>query len=359
MEKCMKCQKIKGEGGETYRSEGIDGLRAFCCIAIVAWHVLANGGFQIDGYIVDVIIPSWNDLVYLFMMISGFGICNGYYESIKNNEISLERFYKRRYSKILPFFALLIIANIIVEYSIESLAEGFIELTLVFGLLPNNQLEVIGVAWTLGVIFVFYMIFPFVVFLMWNEKRAWLAFFCSLIIQFLCKTYFMTEKFVGKSFSLKHSFLFCMPFFLIGCLLYLYKNNVVEFVRKHSQITLVACCITTVLYFLIQKEIKGSNINEFLLLALYSFWLIYAIGTTNKVICNKQIRFVSGISMEIYLSHMLCFRILEKFDIIQFLGNGIVSYICVVTIIVTMLIITIPIIQKTINKIIVTYVKES
>ena len=84
--------------------KGIDALRCFACIAIVSWHVLANGHFQFEGFIVNKIIPSWNELVYLFMIISGLGMCNGYYKRVKNNQISIENFYKRRYSKMLPFF---------------------------------------------------------------------------------------------------------------------------------------------------------------------------------------------------------------------------------------------------------------
>lgn len=33
--------------------DGMDGLRAFGCVAIVAWHVLANGNFQLGRYLVD------------------------------------------------------------------------------------------------------------------------------------------------------------------------------------------------------------------------------------------------------------------------------------------------------------------
>lgn len=46
-------------------------------------------------------------------------------------------------------------------------------MTLCQGLLPNMRIEVIGVSWTLAVIFVFYMLFPFFCFLIGNKKRAW------------------------------------------------------------------------------------------------------------------------------------------------------------------------------------------
>lgn len=332
-------------------SEGIDGIRAFCCIAIVAWHVLANGGFQIGGFAVEKIIPSWNDLVYLFMIISGFGMCCGYYERIKENRISMDDFYKRRYSKIFPFFAMLIILDIIIEHSLESVAEGFLELTLVFGFLPNNQLNVIGVAWTLGVIFVFYIVFPFVVFLMSNKRRAWLTFGLSIVIQILCQVYFMTDKFVGTNFIPKHSFLYCVPFFLAGCLVYLYKETVIKWVVQYSHVYGIICGAATILYYVIPHKIGILGINELLVLFLYTLWLGYAISTTNRLLCNKGTKFISGISMEIYLSHMVCFRVIEKLGFTRLVGNGVLSYICVVGVVLIVLMVMIPIIQKVLNQI--------
>lgn len=320
---------------------------------------MANGGFQISGYIVEEIIPSWNHLVYLFMIISGFGMCSGYYERIKNSEISMEAFYARRYYKIFPFFALLICADVIMEHSLERVAEGFIELTLVFGFLPNNQLNVIGVAWTLGVTFAFYIVFPFVVFLTANKKRAWMVFVISVVIQGLCLTYFMTDKFVGNNFIPKHSFLFCVPYFLAGCLLYLYKKIVETKVRQYPHIILFICCAATVLYYLFPHNVGLISINEILVLVLYSLWLIYVIGTSNRVLCNKVTKFISGISMEIYLSHMICFRVVEKIGLIKLLGNGALSYLCVAVIVLGALMITIPVIQKILNCIIEQIKKKS
>lgn len=42
---------------------------------------------------------------------------------------------------------------------------------------------------------------------------------------------------------------------------------------------------------------------------------------------NKVTKFFSGISIEIYLSHMLVFRVVEKLDIHKVFGNGWIQYI--------------------------------
>ena len=180
-------------------------------------HVQANSSFHIHGYLYDTVIPSMTLLVYLFIMISGFGMFCGYYERFKSGEINLNSFYARRYKKILPFFAVLIAIDVLIEHSLSHLLiEGLTELTLVFGLLPNNQPSVIGVCWTIGVIFLFYMLFPFVIYLCWNKRRAIKAFAGSVILSLFCSIYSFTDKFVIEGFVARHINLYCAPWILGG-----------------------------------------------------------------------------------------------------------------------------------------------
>ena len=45
---------------------------------------------------------------------------------------------------------------------------------------------------------------------------------------------------------------------------------------------------------------------------------------------NRVTKFVSDISMEIYLSHMVMFRVVEKTGLNQMFGNGVLQYIVTV-----------------------------
>ena len=172
------------------RYEGIDGLKAYAIIGIALMHILSNGEYGIGGFVFERLIPSFTNLVFLFMMVSGFGMCCGYYQKIVDQRISVEDFYKKRYIKIWPYFALLCALDIVISPSKESLFEVFANLTLCQGLLPNMRIEVIGVSWTLAVIFVFYLLFPFFCFLIGNKKRAWGVAVAALVFNILCGTYF-------------------------------------------------------------------------------------------------------------------------------------------------------------------------
>ena len=91
----------------------------------------------------------------------------------------------------MPFFALLVFVDLIMSPSIESLYEAFADLTLMFGFLPNaGNISVIGVGWFIGLIFVFYICFPFYCVLIQNKKRAWIAFGISVIYNLIGSNYF-------------------------------------------------------------------------------------------------------------------------------------------------------------------------
>ena len=58
--------------GMKERYEGIDGLKAYAIIGIALMHVLANGEYGIGGFVFERLVPSFTNLVFLFMMVSGF-----------------------------------------------------------------------------------------------------------------------------------------------------------------------------------------------------------------------------------------------------------------------------------------------
>ena len=99
------------------RFEGIDGLKAYAILGIALMHVLAKGNFNLNGFIFDDLISSFTNLVFLFMMVSGFGMCCGYYQKILDQKISVEEFYKKRYMKIWPYFALLCLLDFVISPS--------------------------------------------------------------------------------------------------------------------------------------------------------------------------------------------------------------------------------------------------
>lgn len=302
----------------------INGLRTIACIGIILMHVKANVNYELDNEVINTIINSFTQFVHLFMIISSFSMCCGYYEKIKNNQISMNDFYKKRFSKILPFFAFLVIINTLFERTLTSVYEGFADLTLSFGFLPVNGLSAIGVAWFLGVVFVFYMIFPFFVFLFDNKNRGWGVLITSFILNILCKEYFFTESFGLINYAARNNFLYDFVYFAVGGMIYLYKDVIINFVSKNKIVSVIVAIIFTIVYYFVPQNNIVFTIE---MLIIFSLWLCISIGIDNKILDNRITKFISGISMEMYLSHMIIFRIIEKLHLTKLFNNNYISYI--------------------------------
>ncbi len=167
------------------------------------------------------------------MMVSGFGMCCGYYQKIIDQKISVEDFYKKRYIKTCPYFALLSALDFMILPSKESLFEFFANLTLCQSFLPNAKISVIGVSWTLAVIFVFYILFPFFCFLIGNKKRVWGVVVATLVFNWLCGVYFFDGKHI-VDFSSRTDIVYDAIYFIIGGLIFLYRKELAEFALKYK-----------------------------------------------------------------------------------------------------------------------------
>lgn len=299
----------------------IDGLRALSCIGIILMHVQANTSYDLAGsFAWDTFIPSLTWLVYLFFMISGFGMCAGYLRRFQNREIDLECFYKRRYGKILPFFGLLLVIDILMERTPDAIYEASVEGMLLHGLLPNNAVSVIGVAWFLGVVFLFYLLFPAFTVLMKSKKRAWASLALSLWLVVCMDQYFFSPYFVTNSFTPRHSFLYVLPLFISGGILYLYRDKITSVCKGRHIATLMICLAATVLWYAIPNV--SDELFYLKTLVMFSLWLAYAIGVDSRLLSCRPMRYLSSISMELYLAQMLSFRVVERMHLLYLFGNG-------------------------------------
>ncbi len=289
---------------------GIDWLRVIACLGIVMMHMISkdNNNYQLSGFIAESLIPSFTNFVFLFMIISAFGLCVGYYEKVKNGTINWNDFYKKRYLKVFPFFFVVVLADVVIKHDVTSLIEAVPNLTLTRGFFSNN-IGQIGVAWFLGLIFVFYAIFPLYCCLISSKRNAWIFFVVSIILNYIVANFYG----IGRE-----NIVYSLPFFVAGGLIFLYKEQLSK-LKWYSfmPITLVAI----VAYYIV-----GGNVYTYLLVS--TALLIQAISIGGGY--SKCISFLSGISMEIYLCHMVMFRLIEKLYLNTMFGDGWFQYIVTV-----------------------------
>ena len=132
-----------------------------------------------------------------------------------------------------------------------------------------------------------------------------------------------------EGFSPKNNIIFCAMFFLSGGLIYLYRDILQERAKdkKIWKIGITIAAIGSIIVFWLNpwNRLFGENsqLKEFVIhqwyLITFSIILIWAICCDNKILNNKVTIFLSSISMEIYLSHMVVFRVLEKVGLVKLL----------------------------------------
>lgn len=296
---------------EDKRYNSIDGLRMIAAFGIILAHVRANSNYNIDGFLYNKVVYSFVDFIYLFFTISAFSMCCGYYDKMLNNNISLEKFYSRRFKRIFPFFSIIVIIDLLASPSVGSLYEAFADMTLLFGFLPDyNKISVVGVGWFLGLIFVFYLIFPFFCTLLVSKRRAWMAFAVSLVYHFVCLNYFHADR---------YSILYSGCFFILGGILYLYREKIS---RVKGWIAAVVVVVGTVGYYIVMTYMNTPEIKNTCCLLVSMALLVFAMVCHGGILENKVTAFFGKISFELYLSHMFIFGIIEKMGLLYVFGHG-------------------------------------
>ena len=177
-----------------------------------------------------------------------------------------------------------------------------------------------------------------------------MSFIVSMVITFMCQGYFMTEKFVAENFVMRHSFLYCLPYFLIGGLLFLYKDEISQAVIRFKGISLCIVVALTVGYYISPNVVHSTDIVVIKTLLLYTGWMCIALGSENILLSNRFTRYISGISMEMYLSHMVAFRFIEKMGMANKIENPIFGYLTTYIILVLLLVVCLTIYRKVTNK---------
>ena len=270
-------------------------MRAFAAIGIVMMHVQANLTIKpTSNYLTDTIIPFFTDFVYLFMMISAFGLSCGYYERIKLNQITPNAFYQKRIKRILPFFAIMVLIDVLWERNLNSLIEGFA------------------------------MVYPFFVFLIDNKRRAWVTLVTSLLLTLIGIHYFSSSSFFDHPMNFgRKNIMYCAPFFVVGGIVYLYREGLAKWECKHQWLMLLIAVAITILAF-----VSFDYVPKYIpTLILFAAWLVYGLGSKDVILNNKVALYIGKISMEIYLCHMLFFRVVGIAHLERHIQNSNLLYI--------------------------------
>lgn len=198
------------------RIPGFDLLRGICAIAVLVYHVLA-----------------WNEVahihnlgtygVYIFFSLSGASMYVAYAQKFKKG-YSLSRFLILRLVRLVPLYLLAMIIALLVKFvllgfDLQKFGAAFLNLFFLFGFgNPGLTSQVTG-GWSLGIEFVFYMIFPIVLSFVIGRGWQWV-----LVITFFTQHVFVNmvlgnEKSLIENWGNYTQFLAFIFYFFAGCVI--------------------------------------------------------------------------------------------------------------------------------------------
>ncbi len=118
-----------------------------------------------------------------------------------------------------------------------------------------------------------------------------------------------------------HYIMNALCYFIAGGLIYLYKDQIEKLISKYK---LLYSAAVIGLSLLLMK----SDMIEVVVICLFSLWIMGCISFDTLLLSNRFTHFISGISFEIYLCHLVIFRLMEKFSLTSIMIiNPIISYI--------------------------------
>ena len=202
---------------------GWDLLRGCCAYAIISYHLMA---WQ---KVADIHTIGFYG-VYLFFVLSGASLVLNYHEQFRTG-FSLpvwRRFLFVRYMRLLPLFAVLVAISLLWKIKTGGMTpalmiQALLNLSFTFGLLdPLLSSMVIG-GWSLGIEFIFYLMFPLFVRLLGesaNDWRRWTAFTALIALQFYwIATTIALDAQSLRSLSAYHQVPAFAAYFFGGCII--------------------------------------------------------------------------------------------------------------------------------------------
>lgn len=298
----------------------LNGLRGICIIIIVLYHAGGFFGNTFSEFLAPIYKFGGYFGNYIFFMISGFLISNGYKNKIMNGTVKLSSFISHRLRIIYPLYLITILAQTVINiilYKTTALV-NFKTLLLNLLLITSGWVDDIYPynlpCWFLSMLILCYILYFFITYISRKSNPVYMY----IIIVFI--GYILENANLRLPFLYNHDGEGFMNFF-IGCLLF-------EFYKLCSKKASKVICtggiaLTILLIFLAYKSnlvsVMGDvRIGFSMLICPVIILTVIQFDTLQKVFNLYPFRFLGAISMSVYLWHMI---ILSFFNIIPFISD--------------------------------------
>lgn len=315
--------------------EGLQGLRGLAALGIIAYHMYVLEGYTGTNSILDKTVGMGGLFVQLFFMLSSFSLMCGYAEAFWTGTLDYENFYKRRFAKLAPTFYFSLCLHLLLNWAVgikESFANILGTASFLYALMPSHQESIVMAGWALGIEIIFYLIFPFFLVVTKSKLRTILFLVAGIALQYSYIMYY------GVDIELSHiNIVYQLPPFIWGAVLFHivpYMERICERCRRN-----IGIGIQIILLIILVVWVEFST-NKFTVYITFSLLILNQINYKDFWINNPLLIKLGKISYEMYLLHMVVYRILYYYHVNEMLhtkiGSELLSY-CFLFLLVTIL----------------------
>lgn len=306
---------------QTERLYALDGLRGLCAISIMLFHFFFWNGtdwFQI-GYFG----------VYLFFVLSGFSMWYVYANQPLNTPL-LRHFFIARLARILPLYLAVSLLSILARwidqssphvFDTELLSRFLLNITLLFGFADPGRTSIVPGGWSIGIEWVFYMVFP--VFLIFARRLSTLLLLTAafgIINQIYVSSLVVTTNLIEGCVEYTQFVVFLVYFSAGMVMAEAYhisasrrKKIPVIITQNTSRLVPLGCLAFIFLYPSTTAEAYLSD-GHFGMLVVAS---MLAIGTGSLLSKPTAVevtvyKFLGNISYSVYLLHFFVYHLVQK-----------------------------------------------
>ena len=309
------------------RLKVVDALRGLAILGVVSVHT--SQFFTSGSEIGDNLISSGRFGVQLFFLLSAFSLALSWTRSDeKLNKIKF--FYLKRAQKIVPLFFILTLYYFFVsEGSSLSLQYFILLISFAFIFMPEMVINIIPGSWSIGIEFLFYLIFPLLILKIQNRKN----FLHLFSFMFISNCLFIEPKInnylvdQGLDNSVISNFLYLNPFnqlsvFALGLYLVSFQNF--QSWKFEARVLLPTAFIVFVNQFFLGSIYKSTGI--LFMLVILGLFLLFRLSLMVNFKSPAILERLGKFSYEIYFAHFLVLDFLDglidlKSNLIIFLGT--------------------------------------
>lgn len=254
--------------------------------------------------------------VSFFFILSGFVLAYNYHDKILSGEVKFGQFWLARFARIYPLHLLTLLIAIPLSFkgsSTEWINRFVLNLFLIQSFVPSDDIYFYfnSVSWSISDEWFFYIMFPFLVFLM--LKRRYLKFLPLVLLLIPISLMLVKESYHEKYFYINP--LLRLGDFLIGKMLFrVYrKRKDIELLNNSNWASLAeigSILVLSVFLYYHESIPQGFRYSCYywppMILLIYTF--SYSNGIISKMLSNKTLVYLGEISFGFYMIHMLVLR---------------------------------------------------